>query len=153
MVKIETIQKNDSKFARLVIAGILGTLAFNGVMYADIALTEIPLDIAMTMGSITVGESKYTEIIGHVIHFVNGIGLSLLFGYVGLPVLKRIKKLPIMVYAITFTLVELVIAVWFVMLPMLGVGIAGLNIGPEVAVMTFARHLAFGIVIGLMIKR
>ncbi|TFH01138.1 MAG: hypothetical protein E4G77_03940, partial [Nitrosopumilus sp.] len=76
MVKIETIQKNDSKFARLVIAGILGTLAFNGVMYADIALTEIPLDIAMTMGSITVGESKYTEIIGHVIHFVNGIGLS-----------------------------------------------------------------------------
>lgn len=153
MVKIETIQKNDSKFARLVIAGILGTLAFNGVMYADIALTEIPLDIAMTMGSITVGESKYTEIIGHVIHFVNGIGLSLLFGYVGLPVLKRIKKLPIMVYAITFTLVELVIAVWFVMLPMLGVGIAGLNIGPEVAVMTFVRHLAFGIVIGLVIKR
>jgi len=147
------IQKSDSKLARLVIAGILGTLAFNAVMYADIAITGIPVDIVATMGSLAVGESQYAEIVGHAIHFANGIGLTLLFGYVALPISKRIKKLPTIVYGIAFALVELVIAVWLVMLPMLGAGIAGLNIGPEVAGMTLARHLVFGAVLGLAMWR
>ncbi len=141
-----------SKFARIVLAGIIGTIAFNGIMYVDIAITGIPLDIVVTMGSLAVGESEYTETVGHVIHFANGIGLSLLFGYVALPISKKIIKLPVIVYAIIFVIVELVIAVWFAMLPMLGAGIAGLNIGPEVAVMTFARHIVFGIVIGLVLR-
>ena len=153
MAEITTIQKSDSKFARLVIAGILGTLAFNAVMYADVAITGIPVDIVATMGSLAVGESEHTEIIGHAIHFSNGIGLALLFGYVALPISKRIKKLPTIVYGITFALVELVIAVWLVMLPMLGAGIAGLDIAPEVAIMTLARHLVFGAVIGLAMWR
>ena len=76
-----------------------------------------------------------------------------MFGYVALPISKRIKKLPTIVYGIVFALVELVIAVWLVMLPMLGAGIAGLNIAPEVAVMTFARHLVFGAVLGLAMWR
>ena len=141
-----------SKFARLIFAGILGTIAFNGVMYADIAITGIPLDIPATMGSLAVGESEYAETVGHVIHFANGIGISLLFGYVALPISRKIIKLPVIVYAIVFVIVELVIAVWFVMLPMLGAGIAGINIGPEVAVMTLARHVVFGIVIGLVLR-
>ena len=141
-----------SKFARLIFAGIIGTIAFNGVMYADIAITGIPLDIVATMGGLAVGESEYTETVGHVIHFANGIGISLLFGYVALPISRKIIKLPVIVYAIVFVIVELVIAVWFVMLPMLGAGIAGLNIGPEVAVMTLARHVVFGIVIGLVLR-
>lgn len=141
-----------SKLATMILAGILGTIAFNGIMYVDIAITGIPLDIVAVMGSLAVGESENAEIIGHVIHFTNGIGLSLLFGYVMLPVSKRIKKLPVMVYAITFVMVELVIAVWFAMLPMLGAGIAGLGIGPEVSMMTFARHVVFGTVLGLVVK-
>ncbi len=142
-----------SKFARFIFAGILATIAFNGVMYADIAITGIPLDIPATMGSLAVGESEYTETVGHVIHFANGIGLSLLFGYVALPISKKIIKLPVIVYAIVFAIVETVIAVWFVLLPMLGAGIAGINIGPEVAVMTLARHVVFGAVIGLVLRR
>ncbi len=141
-----------SKFARLIFAGIIGTIAFNGVMYADIAITGISLDIVATMGGLAVGESEYTETVGHVIHFANGIGISLLFGYVALPISRKIIKLPVIVYAIVFVIVELVIAVWFVMLPMLGAGIAGINIGPEVAVMTLARHVVFGIVIGLVLR-
>jgi len=141
-----------SKFARLIFAGILATIAFNGVMYADIAITGIPLDIPATMGSLAVGESEYAETVGHVIHFANGIGISLLFGYVALPISRKIIKLPVIVYAIVFVIVETVIAVWFVLLPMLGAGIAGINIGPEVAVMTLARHVVFGIVIGLVLR-
>ena len=153
MKKTTTQQKTrGSKFTRIVLAGIIATIAFNGVMYVDIAITGIPLDIVATMGSLTVGESEYTETVGHVIHFANGIGLALLFGYVALPISKKIIKLPVIVYAIVFAIVELVIAVWFVMLPMLEAGIAGLNIAPEVAVMTFARHVVFGAVIGLVLR-
>ncbi len=152
MKNITQQKTRGSKFARLIFAGILGTIAFNGAMYADIAITGIPLDIPATMGSLAVGESEYTETVGHVIHFANGSGLSLLFGYVALPISKKIIKLPVIVYAIVFAIVETVIAVWFVMLPMLGAGIAGINIGPEVAVMTLARHVVFGIVIGLVLR-
>ena len=141
-----------SKFARLIFAGILATIAFNGVMYADIAITGIPLDIPATMGGLAVGESEYTETVGHVIHFANGIGISLLFGYVALPISKKIIKLPVIVYAIVFAIVETVIAVWFVMLPILGAGIAGINIAPEVAVMTMSRHIVFGAVMGLVLR-
>ena len=38
------------------------------------------------------------------------------------------------------------------MLPMLGAGIAGINIAPEVAVMTMARHVVFGAVMGLVLR-
>ncbi len=153
MKNITQQKTRGSKFARLIFAGILGTIAFNGAMYADIAITGIPLDIPATMGSLAVGESEYTETVGHVIHFANGIGLSLLFGYVALPISKKIIKLPVIVYAIVFAIVETVIAVWFVLLPMLGAGIAGINIGPEVAVMTLARHVVFGAVLGLVLRR
>jgi len=154
MVNIETkqITLKNSKFVRFVIAGVLATIAFNAVMYTDIAITGVPLDIAALMGELTVGESEYTETVGHVIHFANGIGLSLLFGYVALPISKKIIKLPVIVYAIVFAIVETVIAVWFVMLPMLGAGIAGINIAPEVAVMTMARHVVFGAVMGLVLR-
>lgn len=153
MKNITQQKTRGSKFARLIFAGIIATIAFNGAMYADIAITGIPLDIPATMGSLAVGESEYTETVGHVIHFANGIGLSLLFGYVALPISKKIIKLPVIVYAIVFAIVETVIAVWFVLLPMLGAGIAGINIGPEVAVMTFARHVVFGAVLGLVLRR
>ncbi len=154
MVNIETkqITLKNSKFVRFVIAGVLATIAFNGAMYTDIAITGVPLDIAALMGELTVGESEYTETVGHVIHFANGIGLSLLFGYVALPISKKIIKLPVIVYAIVFAIVETVIAVWFVMLPMLGAGIAGINIAPEVAAMTMSRHIVFGAVLGLVLR-
>ena len=33
MAEINTLQKSNSKFARLMVAGVLGTLAFNAIMY------------------------------------------------------------------------------------------------------------------------
>jgi hypothetical protein len=142
-----------SKLAIFIIAGIFGTIAFDVVMYADIAITGVPLDIVELMGSLAVGESEYIQTVGHVIHFANGIGLALLFGYVALPISKKIMKLPIVVCAIAFSVIENIIAVWFVMLPILGAGVAGVNIAPEVALMTLSRHVVFGAVIGLVIQK
>jgi len=90
--------------------------------------------------------------VGHVIHILNGMGLALLFGYVALPISKRIVRLPIWLYAVIFMIIELIVTVWFGMLPALGAGIAGLNIAPEVPVVTLIRHVAFGLTLGLMIK-
>ncbi len=140
------------KFPNLLIAGFLATLVFNGVMYMDIAITGIPLDTPATLGQLAVGESDDAEMVGHMIHILNGMGLALLFGYVALPISKRIVRLPIWLYAVIFMIVELIVTVWFGMLPALGAGIAGLNIAPEVPVVTFIRHVAFGLTLGLMIK-
>ena len=144
---------NSNKFWALVIGGIVATVAFNGVMYADIAITGIPLDIVTTLGTLVVGENESTQIVGFVIHFGNGIGLALLFGYVALPISKKIVKLPILLYAVIFMIVELIVTVWFGMLPALGAGIAGINIAPEVSVITLIRHVVFGIVLGLVIRK
>ena len=140
---------SNSKFLRLVFGGIIATVAFNAVMYTDIAITGIPLDIVTVLGQLTVGENESTQLVGHVVHLVNGIGLALLFGYVVLPISKRIIQLPVWIYATIFALIEVVVAVWLVMLPSLGAGIAGLNIAPEVPIMTAIRHVVFGIVLGL----
>ena len=151
--KVGKKEYKNYKFPKLLIAGFLATLAFNGVMYLDIAVTGIPLDIPKTLGQLTVGESENAEMVGHVIHILNGMGLALLFGYVALPISKRIVRLPIWIYAVTFMIVELIVTVWFGMLPALGAGIAGLNIAPEVPIMTLFRHIIFGIVLGVVIRR
>jgi len=148
----EKLSYNNYKFPNLLIAGFLATLVFNGVMYMDIAITGIPLDIPTTLGQLVVGESEDAEMVGHVIHILNGMGLALLFGYVALPISKRIVRLPIWLYAVIFMIIELIVTVWFGMLPALGAGIAGLNIAPEVPVVTLIRHVAFGLALGLMIK-
>ena len=160
MVKIESVESQKqqnklqaSKFTSLVIAGILATVAFNAVMCTDIAITGIPVDIVATLGQITVGENEFTQTVGHAIHFANGIGLALLFGYVAVPISKRFTKLPILVIAVTYSVIELIIAVWLGMLPALGAGFAGLNIAPEVAIMTLGRHIAFGVVLGISLGR
>ena len=154
MKEIISQQKTQgSKLVLVIIAGIFGTIAFDVAMYVDIAITEVPLDIVGLLGSLAMGESEYTQIVGHVIHFANGIGLSLLFGYIALPISKKIMNLPIVVYAIVFSVIENIIAVWLVMLPILGAGVAGVNIAPEVALMTLSRHIVFGAVIGLVIQR
>ncbi len=85
----EKLSYNNYKFPNLLIAGFLATLVFNGVMYMDIAITGIPLDIPTTLGQLVVGESEDAEIVGHTIHILNGMGLALLFGYVALPISKK----------------------------------------------------------------
>lgn len=143
----------NSKFLRIVVAGVAATLAFNVVMYSDIAITGIPLDIPAVMGQIAVGESAYAELAGHFIHLVNGIGLALLFGYLVVPVAKKISKQPIIVYAVLFAAIETVVGVWFGMLPALGVGIAGLEIDPLVPIVTLTRHIVFGLVLGAILTQ
>ena len=144
---------SKGKLEELVIAGLLATIVFDLVMYADTAMTGLPLEIPSVLGDLALGESPYAEPVGRLIHLGNGIGLALLFGFIALPISRRVIKLPPVVYGVAFAVLELVIAVWFGMLPALGAGVAGFNIGPEVAAVTLLRHIAFGVVLGISVRR
>jgi len=160
MVKVENIKSDNplivftkkNKFLYLVMAGFLGTLAFYVAAYVDMAITGVPLDISVVLGQLIAGEHESAYIIGNVAHIANGIGLTLFFGYVFLPISTRVMKGRIWLHGLVFGVMVTVVAVWFVMLPALGAGIAGLNIAPEVPAMTMFRHIVFGLVIGIILR-
>ncbi len=142
----------NHKFSLIVIAGLLGTFAFYIAAYIDMAVTGVPLDISAVLGMLVVGEHESAQIIGNLFHIGNGIGLTLFFGYVFLPISTRIMKRRIWLHGIIFGIIVTVTTVWFGMLPALGAGIAGVNIAPEVPAMTIFRHIVFGAVIGILSK-
>jgi len=142
----------NHKFSSLIIAGFLGTLAFYIAAYADMEITSVPLDITVVLGQLVAGENKSAQIIGHIFHIANGIGLTLFFGYVFMPISKRILRGKIWFHGIVFGIIVTVTTVWLELLPTLGAGIAGLNIAPEVPAMTMSRHIVFGAVIGILSK-
>ena len=143
----------NHKFLSLVIAGLVGTFAFYIAAYVDMAITGVPLDISTVLGMLVVGEHESAPIIGNLFHIGNGIGLTLFFGYVFLPISTRIMKGRIWFHGIIFGIIVTVTTVWFGMLPALGAGIAGVNIAPEVPAMTLSRHIVFGAVIGIIISK
>jgi len=149
---IEKVSNKRNKFLKLVVAGFLGTLAFYVAAYVDMAVTGVPLDISVVLGQLIAGEHESAYIIGNVAHIANGIGLTLFFGYVFLPISTRVMKGRIWIHGIAFGIIVTVAAVWSVMLPALGAGFAGLNIAPEVPAMTLFRHVVFGAVIGIILR-
>ncbi len=148
----EKLVYKNNKFLILVLAGLLGTAAFYAAAYVDMAITAVPLDITVVLGQLAAGEHESAQIVGHVFHIGNGIGLTLFFGYVFLPISTRIMKGRIWLHGIIFAIIVTVTTAWFGLLPAIGAGIAGLNIAPEVPAMTISRHIAFGVVIGLVVR-
>jgi len=132
------------KFSTLVIAGLLGTLGFYIAAYVDIAITGVPLDITVVLGQLVAGEHESAQIIGHVFHIGNGIGLTLFFGYVFLPISTKIMKGRMWLHGIIFGIIVTVTTVWLGMLPALGAGIAGV---------TLSRHIVFGAIIGIIVGK
>ncbi len=145
------VYKNH-KFSSLVIAGLVGTLSFYIAAYVDMAVTGVPVDIPVVLGMLVAGEDESAQIIGHVFHIGNGIGLTLFFGYVFFPISIRVMKGRVLFHGIIFGVIVTATTVWFGMLPAIGAGIAGLNIAPEVPAMTMFRHIVFGAFIGILSK-
>jgi len=142
----------NQKFFRLLIAGLVGTLAFYIAAFIDMEITGIPLDISVVLGQLVAGEDESAIIIGNIFHITNGICLTLFFGYVFMPISRKILNSRIWLHGIIFGVIVTATTVWFGMFPALGAGIAGLNIAPEVPAMTISRHIIFGAVIGILSK-
>jgi len=150
-MSVKQVYKNQ-KFSRLVLTGLSGTLAFYIAAFIDMEITGIPLDISVVLGQLVTGEDESVLIIGNIFHIANGIGLTLFFGYVFIPISRKILNGRIWLHGIIFGVLVTATTVWFGMLPALGFGVAGLNISPEVPVMTMSRHIIFGAVIGILSK-
>jgi hypothetical protein len=153
----ERIRKNEhpSKSKSLLmaaVAGLLGTVAFDAVMYIDIAITGIPLDVTKVLGGLLVDKNGPVDLVGHTFHFLNGIGLALFYNLIFLRVSTKVLRSHMWLHGVVFSMLVTMLPLWLGLLPALGGGIAGTNISPLVSVMTIVRHIAFGIVLGLMVK-
>ena len=152
MLNVKQVYKHN-KFASLVIVGLLGTLGFYAATYVDIIITGVPLDISVVLGQLVAGEHESAYIIGNVFHIANGIGLTLFFGYVFLPISTRIMKGKMWFHGIIYGIIVTATTVWLGLLPALGAGIAGINIAPEIPAMTMFRHIVFGAILGIVISK
>jgi len=142
--------QSRSKLLVAIMAGLVGTVAFNMVMYIDVAATGIPLDLTRVLGSLVVGQDGPTNAAGNIFHFANGIALALLYVFIFLPLSKRLTKRNSWIYGIIFAVMIAVGPIFFGLFPVLGAGIAGVGISPLVAPMTIVRHIAFGAVLGIL---
>ena len=150
-MSVKQAYKNH-KFSSLIITGLVATLGFYIAAYIDMAVTGVPLDISAVLGMLVVGEHESAQVIGNLFHIGNGIGLTLFFGYAFFPISNRLMKGRVWLHGIIFGVIVTATTVWFGMLPALGAGIAGVNIAPEVPVMTMTRHIVFGAILGILSK-
>jgi len=79
-------------------------------------------------------------------HYANGALLAVIYSAVA-PSLWG----PRWARAATFVTAETVFGVWLFMLPLVGAGIAGLEVSAAMPFITLARHLAYGIGLALLI--
>jgi len=123
-----------------IIAGIIGTILFDIV---GLLFTGKWWDIPGILGAKT-GLGLAYGVIGH---YSNGILLSVLFAGIA-PSLWG----PKWARAITFVVGETIALVWLFMLPLLGAGVAGIDMDPMMPVVTLLRHLAYAIPLIFLIQ-
>lgn len=152
-IQQKTEQKSGSRFIAAIVAGLVGTVAFNMVMYIDVATTGIPLDLTRVLGSLIVGQDGPTEAVGNIFHFANGIGLAMFYIFVFVPISVRVTKQYKWFYGIIYGVLIAVGPIFFGLFPATGAGIAGIAISPLVALMTIVRHIAFGAALGILTRR
>jgi hypothetical protein len=124
-------------FVKAGIAGILGTVAFDLVGFL---FTGTFWDIPALLGAKLFGEGVLIP--GVLAHYGNGVILAVLFAGVA-PSLWGNRWARVL----TFMTVQTITGVWFFMLPLLGLGVMGLNAGIAIPVIGLIRHWAFGLVV------
>ncbi len=122
-----------TNWTNAIIAGIAGTLlfdiagfAFTGKWWDVPGLLSVQLDLPFIAGLLA--------------HYANGVAIAII--YAGLaPSLFG----PNWARALSFITVQTIMGVWLFMLPLLGAGIAGLDMNKLMPLTTLGRHFAFAI--------
>lgn len=125
---------------KAILAGFLGTILFD---LLGLIITGTWWDIPGILGAKTGLGLAY----GVVGHYSNGILLAILYAGIA-PSLWG----PKWARAFTFVIGETIALVWFFMLPLLGAGIAGLDMDPMMPVITLVRHLAYALPLIFLIQ-
>lgn len=123
---------------RAILAGIAGTIVFDVL---GLLLTGKWWDIPGLLGM-----KQGTGLFGGILaHYGNGAVLAVIYAGVG-PSLWG----PGWARALTFITIQTVFGVWLFMMPLLGMGVAGLAIGPLVPVFSLIRHWGYGATLALL---
>lgn len=120
-------------WTRAILAGIVGTLVFDvlGLLLSG-QWWNVPGLLSMKLGA--------PLAVGVAAHYANGAILAII--YAGLaPSLWG----PRWVRALSYMTAQTVFGVWLFMLPLLGMGPAGLGVSAMVPVMTLVSHWGYGL--------
>jgi len=124
---------------KAIYAGIAGTILFDIVGWI---LTGQWWDIPGLLGAkLGVGLTG-----GLAAHYGNGVAIAIIYSAMA-PSLFGPKWFR----ALSFVTAQTVMGVWLFMLPLLGAGIAGWDMGKLVPLITLARHFAFAVPLILLI--
>lgn len=115
-------------WTKAIIAGIAGTILFD---LFGLIMGSGWWDIPAMLGEKT-GLGLAYGVFGH---YSNGALLAILYAGIA-PSLWG----PSWIRPYIFITAQTIALVWFFMLPLVGAGVAGLNVGPEMAVGTMVRH-------------
>lgn len=124
-----------------IIAGIAGTILFD---LAGLVLAGQWWDVATLLGNKT-GLGLAYGVFGH---FSNGILLAILYAGIAPSLLG-----PLWLRPFIFITAQTVALVWFFMFPLVGAGVMGLNVGPEMAVVSLIRHWLYVVPFIFLINR
>jgi len=125
---------------KAILAGVLGTILFDVV---GLLITGTWWDIPTILGTKTGLGLAY----GVAGHYGNGVLLAILFAGIA-PSLWG----PKWVRPIIFVTGEMIALVWLFMLPLLGAGVAGIDMNPMMPVITLLRHLAYAVPLFFLIQ-
>jgi|GEM_PF-488144 len=126
-------------WTRTILAGLAGTLGFDGLGFL---LTGQWWDIPSLLGA-KMGTGLLSGVLAH---YGNGAILAIIYASIA-PSLWG----PNWTRALIFTSIETIFGVWFFMLPLLGLGVAGIEAGALIPVITLVRHWGFGLVLAGLI--
>lgn len=116
---------------KAIIAGIAGTFLFD--LMGWVAMGQW-WDIPALLGEKT-GLGLAYGVFGH---FSNGILLAILYAGIASSLFG-----PLWLRPFIFITAQTVALVWFFMFPLVGAGVAGLNIGPDMAIGSLVRHWVY----------
>jgi len=120
-------------WTKAIIAGVLGTILFD---LFGLVMGMGWWDIPALLGEKT-GLGLAYGVFGH---YSNGALLAILYAGIAPSLFGPTWSRPIL-----FMAAETVALVWLFMFPLLGAGVAGLNMGVDMAIGSMLRHLLFAI--------
>lgn len=129
---------------RLLLAGLLGSLLMSvaGLFPRLAGLPAVDMGQVVAAKIIGVHIERDTRL-GTIIHFIVGVALGLLYGYL---VRSQLRFDPRMEGAAFGALVWL--AVMVIVMPLLGEGFFGYRMGRSLAPVTLGMHLVYGVTLG-----
>ncbi|MEX2531859.1 MAG: hypothetical protein WD960_13910 [Gemmatimonadota bacterium] len=131
--------KNWKMAIAAAVAGVAGTSVFDLLGLLMMGGWDVPNALAGTLGT--------PLVVGAGFHYGIGITLAVIFAAL-LPLFPG----PLWFRGVTFMTVQTILGVWLFMLPMMGMGIAGIEspMGITLGLLSLVRHWVFGIVVAVV---